>query len=379
VRHGSLLKGDKSSTMIPRAEFLASGCETTILFIRPCNIIYFGPSEDPIFPADLSVPTPGGAAILGNSLPRATILGCADQTEIRDPETDYIWNPRAIDWNLVHSGAIPLERKNLLLLLVLGLLNSNTYNAVTTRPGSRFDAQRKLVGSYSETLSHDQWKVEVRKIFETSLARIQGDVLDVVRGEGNDRPFAKNLMNEENMSLCDIVKFQSVGWKNISLFWLITLPTFALSLWVLTIELKELPHERQQISQSTEESTEIVLTWLIANGCPRLLGILVWTAQNLCRPILPRLLGMAWEDILRPMWQRLQRINWRNAINTAFKAIKYMLTSTVEFAVAVIRTLVRTIESSVKGFRSGQKFYQYLTEVAKRNFGRKSQREDIVD
>jgi hypothetical protein len=33
----------------------------------------------------------------------------------------------------------------------------------------------------------------------------------------------------------------------------------------------------------------------------------------------------------------------------------------------------------VKGFRSGQKFYQYLTEVAKRNFGRKSQREDIVD
>jgi hypothetical protein len=74
--------------------------------------------------------------------------------------------------------------------------------------------------------------------FETSLARIQGDVLDIVRGEGKNRPFAKNLMTEESKSLCHIVKFQSVGWKNINLFWLTTLLTFALLLWVLTIELK---------------------------------------------------------------------------------------------------------------------------------------------
>jgi hypothetical protein len=134
------------------------------VYIRPCNIIYFGPNDDPIFPADSKVAAPGGGAIWGNSLPRATVLGCADSAEIRDPETQYIWNPKSIDWNLLHSGKIPLERRNILLLLVLGLFRSNTYNAVTTRLGSRFDAQRKLVGSYSQTLSHDQWKVEVRKI-----------------------------------------------------------------------------------------------------------------------------------------------------------------------------------------------------------------------
>jgi hypothetical protein len=317
-------------------------------------------------------------SLWGNSLVRATILGCADQTEIRDLETQYVFNPKSIDRNLLYSGEMPLEKRNQLLLLVLGLLNSNTYSAVTTRPGSRFDAQRKLVASYSETLSHDQWKVEVRKIFETSLARIQGDVLDVVRGQGKDLPFAKNLMNGESMSACDIVKFQSVGWNNVSLFWLITLPTFALSLWILTIELKEPPHEPEQTSQRTEESTKIVLTWLIAS-CPRLWEFLVLMAQNLCPPILPRLLGMTWEHILKPMSQRLQRVNWRNAITTTFGAIKDVLTRTVEFVVAIIGILVRSIESSVKGFRSGQKFYHYLTEIVERIFGRKIQREDIVD
>jgi hypothetical protein len=119
--------------------------------------------------------------------------------------------------------------------------------------------------------------VEVRKFFETSLTRIQGDVLDVVRGSGKDQPFAKNLMTEENMSLCQIVKFQSVGWKNISLFWLVTLPTFALLLWVLTIKLKGPSDKRQRGSHDTEDraKTEIVLTWLLTEVCPRLWELLV--------------------------------------------------------------------------------------------------------
>jgi hypothetical protein len=156
VHHGSLLDGDKSETIVPLPEFLAPDSETTILFIRPCNIIYFGPNNDPIFPADYNVSSPGGFPIWGSSLFRATVLGCADVAEIRDLETQQIWNPKAINWNLLHSGVIPLERENLLLLLVLGLFRSTTYDAVTNRPGSRFDAQGKLVRSYSQMLSHDQ-------------------------------------------------------------------------------------------------------------------------------------------------------------------------------------------------------------------------------
>jgi hypothetical protein len=73
---------------------------------------------------------------------------------------------------------------------------------------------------------------------------------------GKDLPYARNLLTEESMSLCHIVKLQSVGWMNISLFWLITLPTFAFLLWALTIEVGEpASDQQQQISQLRELAT----------------------------------------------------------------------------------------------------------------------------
>ena len=153
---GSQIQGN----MMLLPEFLAPNSEITILFIRPMNIVYYGPNDDPIFLANVNWITPGAPIIWGNPLQRSSVLGCADVSEIRDMETGNIWIPKALDWNRLQS--LDKERKNLLTLLVISLWRSNTFSAVTSRPGSRFDIQSKLVGSISQNLSHEQWKVEVR-------------------------------------------------------------------------------------------------------------------------------------------------------------------------------------------------------------------------
>jgi len=346
---------------MPLPEFLAPDSETTILFIRPNCIIYFGANDDPIFPADTKVTADGGVLLWGNSLPRSSILGCADVAEIRNPETGNIWNPKAMDWNFLHSGDWDPEQKNMLLLLVLSLWQSNTFNAVTSRPGSRFDAQSKLVGSLSQTLSREQWKVEVRKIFETSLARLQGNVLDIARGVGKDLPYARNLLIKENMSLCHIVKLQSVGWRNISLFWLIILPTMAFLLWVLTIEMGDPDDNQQQTSQvgtlaANPPEHTIVLTWLIMDVCipvaPRIWTVLAYIAINICPPIFLKTwkflaLAATWikTEIVTPVWQKVRTMEWRDIMKAVFSIIKSVFQG--------INSLFQGISSLFKGVRSG--------------------------
>ena len=81
------------------------------------------------------------------------------------------------------------------------------------------------------------------------------------------------------MPLCNIVKFQAVGWSNISLFWMITLPALGLLLWSLTIELNNSPEYRRQPSENQEE-LEIVLTWITIQQVPKLWKLLIWIGMR---------------------------------------------------------------------------------------------------
>jgi len=347
-------------------EFLAPNSEITVLFIRPMNIVYYGPNDDPIFPDDVIVTTPGAPIIWGNLLQRSSVLSCADVSEIRDMETGNIWIPNALDRNRLYS--LDKERKNLLTLLVISLWRSNTFDAVTSSPGSRFDVQSKLVGSLSQYLGHEQWKVEVRKMFETSLARIQGDVLDLVRGVGKDRPYARNFLTEDNMSLCNIVKFQSVGWKNITLLWLITLSTFSFLLWVPTIEVGNPTGERQQVLQPEEPPADspekiVLLIWLFKNVHvplpPRVRMISTWISTKLhfialrAWYFLSLALGWINSEIIAPVWKKLRAINWRDLIKSVLGIITFVF---------------KVIAAFYEGVRFGSKFYQSLRDTFQRTF-----------
>jgi hypothetical protein len=344
-------------------EFLAPNSEITVFFIRPMNIVYYGPNDDSIFPAAVNITTPGAPIIWANPLQRSSVLGCADVSEIRDMETGNIWIPKALDWNRLNF--LDKERKNLFALLVISLWRSDTFNAVTSRPGSRFDVQTKLVGSVSQNLGHEQWKVEVRKMFETSLARIQGDVLDIVRGVGKDRPYARNVLTEDNMSLCHIVKFQSVGWRNITLLWLITLPIFSFLLWVLTIEVGNPTGERQQVLQPEEPPADspekiVLLIWLFKNVRvplhPRVRMISAWIVNKLCLialsawHFLSLALGWIKSEIIAPVWEKLRAINWGDLIKS------------------IITFVLKVIASFFKGARFGSEFYKSLRNTVQRTF-----------
>ena len=372
-RQGSKLQG---SSIQPLPEFLAPYSQTTIFFIRPVNIAYFGPSGDPIFPVVANVPTPDGLMAWGNPLLRSSVLGCADLSEIRDIETGYIWIPKALDYNQLYS--LDIEKKRLLTLLLISLWQSNAWSAATSRPGSRFDVQSKLVGSLSQALDYEQWKVEVRKMFETSLARIQGDVLDLARGVGKDRPYARNYLIEENMPLCRVVKFQSVGWKNISLFWLITLPTISLLLWVLTIEVEKPTGDRQQILQPREPAADfpgsnIVLIWLFKNVCVPL-ALQLWVALAwVATKLYPFIALKAWKflswalswiklKIIDPAWKKLRAIKWRYLIKSTLDIIKFIL----KIISNIIISVLKAIASFFKGVRSGYKFYRSLANRVQR-------------
>lgn len=364
-------------------EFLAPNSDTTVLFIRPMNILYSGPNNDPIFPVNAIDTTPGAPIIWGNPLQRSSVLGCADVSEIRDIETGNIWIPKGPDWSWVSS--LDKERRNLLTLLMISLWRSDTFNAVTGRPGSRFDVQSKLVGSLSQFLDHEQWKLEVRKMFETSLARIQGDVLDIARGAGKDRPYARNALTEDNASLCHIIKFQSVGWRNISLLWLITLPTLSFLLWVLTIEVGNPTGERQQVLQPGETPADspensVLLAWLFKNVCillaPRVLIILAWILTKLCLiaigawKLLSLALGGIKLKIIAPVWEKLRAVKWREGVLGITKLIFRIMCD-------IISSVLNFIGSFFKGIRFGSEFYQSLRDIGPRAFRRSRQREDI--
>ena len=352
--------------MMLHPEFQAPNSEINVLFIRPMNIVYYGPNDDPIFPAAVNITTPGAPIIWANPLQRSSVLGCADVSEIRDMETGDIWIPKALDWNRLNF--LDKERKNLLTLLVIALWRSDTFNAVTSRPGSRFDVQTKLVGSLSQNLDREQWKVEVRKMFETSLARIQGDVLDIVRGVGKDRPYARNFLTEDNMSLCHIVKFQSVGWRNITLLWLVVLPTFSSLLWILTIEVGNPTGERQQVlppEEAPADSPEniVLLIWLFKNVHvplnPRVRMISAWIVNKLCLialsawHFLSLALGWIKSEIIAPVWERVRAISWRDLI---------------EGVLGIITFVLKVIVSFFKGARFGFEFSQSLRDTVQRNF-----------
>lgn len=67
-------------------------------------------------------------------------------------------------------------------LLGEALLGLDSSSAIIAGP--QFDAQKKVMRRLSTSLDRKKWKVEAWGMFETSLARIQGDVLDIARGRG---------------------------------------------------------------------------------------------------------------------------------------------------------------------------------------------------
>jgi hypothetical protein len=117
-------------------------------------------------------------------------------------------------------GAIPNpgnEDSYMRAMLYFSLLTSSIDRPLAYLGTQALDAQSKLVGTSSLPLADEQWKVEIQKLFETSLARTQITARNLARGnpEGSF-PGQKDLMDPRWKGMCSRYKFRSVGYKNIS-------------------------------------------------------------------------------------------------------------------------------------------------------------------
>ena len=89
-----------------------------------------------------------------------------------------------------------------------------------------------------EYRADDLWKVEARHWFERSLASMQQAVFDTVRGRYQGFPKPKEIP-PNYQGLCQMVKFTSVGWRNVSFWGLFGLLSLAAGVSLASVQTKE--------------------------------------------------------------------------------------------------------------------------------------------
>lgn len=94
-----------------------------------------------------------------------------------------------------------------------------------------------IEGALSLPLDSQQWRLEVQKIFNISLARMQIEITEMTRTR-TFRPeeHLKNFLNKSVADPCPMIKINADGWRNISVVGFAGMLILALGLWVVTME-----------------------------------------------------------------------------------------------------------------------------------------------
>jgi len=203
-----------------------------LIFIHPQKISYLAPSDDPIFPANTkSYINPSGEPRWRYTGPHASVLACLDTTVWREPSGSIDWKPYLLEPNFVIKDA---HTRGGFLLMVFTLLWSNIFNTINYRLGSGLAAQKLVRGWESLPLAKEQWKVEAKQLFETSLARIQIDARNIAQGTAASYPGLQKL--DVDPAVCDdTFLFMSQGWQNVNVTGSIWIGVFAFIFVVLAI------------------------------------------------------------------------------------------------------------------------------------------------
>jgi len=172
-------------------------------------------SQDPIFPAEHennNQPT----TYWINNLTRSTVLGVVEERFVRDDWTGEIWslqNLGSMSESTFKSlgSAVPY--------LNAALSTSRVLNALQFREGQSLLAQNMISGFISVPLAAEQWKVEARRIFETTLALLQFDILDIAQGTFAEIEGYVQIGKMWSAESCHIVKFNADGPKKCFHVW----------------------------------------------------------------------------------------------------------------------------------------------------------------
>lgn len=177
------------------------------MFISTGRIIYTGPSNDYIFNAMDKYQSNK----YRNADPRARPLACIDWNEVCTH--DGVCSPMDEEHE-EYGPAYEFTRA--------ALRKSGTFHSIQFRLGAALVAQESVSDYESSPLDPEQWIIESKALFNTSLARIQHDAFDIATGVGHekDRPGSYELETPPwaRGKLCGMFKFQlPKGYVNISI------------------------------------------------------------------------------------------------------------------------------------------------------------------
>ena len=199
------------------------------------RIWYEGQSTDPVFPADLPQNFQG-RDWYRKSDPKATALGCIDQTFLCDR------NGENCKSNFETFDEIQEQDADFWMLRT-ALNQSDTLNSMILRQGNALVAQERLSIFNSPRLGSQHWKEEAERIFHSTLAWVQFATWGLADGEGKqfvaDEGYSDFTPKHLNGDLCKLFKFRATGVINVRLWpliiWSLVWPmTWALSLDVST-------------------------------------------------------------------------------------------------------------------------------------------------
>ena len=179
------------------------------------DTIYVEKRDDPIFPAPYRDPGSNSSQFTNNGTSRGVIV-CLDNSVLCDPRGNCRDFPPLAPWQYPweDSDAKITEDELTRALVSRALASSSIYGGAYYTPFEVESHCRRIV---CEHLPPAQWKVEARHWFERSLASLQKSVYDTVRGQ-YDAYMVEPYVPPNYTGMCRMVKFRSVGWRNVS-FW----------------------------------------------------------------------------------------------------------------------------------------------------------------
>jgi hypothetical protein len=231
------------ASFVPLVEFASGPYPVTLMFISTHNILHPQIRLDPIFPAQSIAKFPlgymGSNKYYHNST-RATVLGCVDQYLICKDTTGPCWTKE----NITSIPQAPKNRtstveENVIKLLLLALDFSTACGSIQFRGVEALDAQSKISHMESQELAPEQWKIEVEKFFQVSLARIQVNAYDIVRGTAAAFDDYHDVLPTRYRGICNLVAIPTVGWKNLNVAGLVGAILGIALLWVISIKAKD--------------------------------------------------------------------------------------------------------------------------------------------
>ena len=241
---------------VPLPELSAGLDPVTLIFISSHSVFHRKRCNDSIFPAQQKaqfLPEYRGPNLYVNNSTRASVLGCTDGYQICRTKSGPCWKnenaSKIFDDNYIVKST---EGQNVARLLLLALDYSSTCGSIQFRGAEALDAQKKIAHMQSLPLADQQWEVEAESLFRTSLARMQLNVFDVVRGSASNFQGYRDTLSAKDSGLCSMVKIKGSGVKNINVCGLLAIIFAVAFVWTIS---------RRANSGSRRNELVAVLIW----------------------------------------------------------------------------------------------------------------------